>query len=373
MWKFAIASPRKGEKMAQIRKRGDGWGISVYLARKNGKKQMHYETFKGTKKEAEKYAAQLESKLKDIVSPDMTLKGYLDTWLLQAERDLQTATYESYLYHYQKILSQLDGKQKLHGVRPIMVQEMVNDLASQGLAAKTIRGTLSTFRTAMRHALALELLPKDPSLGVRTPRIQSKKRNVLSETDFAAYVAAAKYFKHGLILRIVAETGMRPGECLGLSWINVCFRNQNLVINQSVNIKRRFIKDSPKNQHSIRTIGISDELTAMLQAHQDAQGKKAPDELVFSNGRNQPLSYSLVRDTHQRILQRAGLEHLRIYDLRHSTASLLLDEGRSLAYIAELLGHSTVATTASTYVHTVRKATGYFTNSDKLSDKTLKK
>ena len=360
--------------MAQIRKRGDTWSISIYLGRKNGKKQMHYETYKmGTKKEAEKYAAQLESKLRKIVDPDMTLEGYLDTWLAQAKRDLEVATYESYLYHCQKILSQLDGKQKLHIVRPIMVQEMVNALASQGLAAKTVRGTLTTFRTAMRHAVALELLPKDPSLGVRTPRIQSKKRNVLSTEGFAAYVAAAKHFKHGLILRIVAETGMRPGECLGLCWENVSFKNQNLVINQSVNIKKRIQKDGPKNQHSHRTIGISDELTAMLKAHQDAQGKKAPDELVFTNGRNQPMSYSLVRDTHQRILQRAGLEHLRPYDLRHSTASLLLDEGRSLAYVAELLGHSTVATTASTYVHSVRKATGYFANSDKLSDKTKKK
>lgn len=355
--------------MAYIRERGKGWTISIYLGRdKNGKRDDHHETvYFSTRKEVEKYARELEEKIKNVVCPNMTLEQYLCSWLKRVENKVEERTYEVYQYHIKKILEVLDGSKKLISLKTYQIQEAFDRFS---LAPKTIRGILTTFRTAMRQAVAWELIPKDPTFGVKTPKVKKQtKKNVLTTEEYIKYINTCKVFKHGLILRVLIETGMRPSECLALCWKNINFIRNTITIQRAVNIKKRKTKDTTKTDCSPRTIKVSKELIALLQQHYNNQKViNINNDLVFRSDDGKVMSYTIVKKTHERILKKAGLPKIRVYDLRHTTASLLLEQGHSLADVAQLLGHSTTATTANTYVHSVRQAHGYTINADTEAD-----
>ncbi|MFZ5591215.1 MAG: site-specific integrase [Bacillota bacterium] len=159
---------------------------------------------------------------------------------------------------------------------------------------------------------------------------------------------------------LLAVTGMRLGEALGLQWNDVDWEKGTVTVQRSVNVQKREVKPDTKTAGSRRTLPLDAETLNVLQQlyTREKKGKVQSlqrNTLVFhaENDPSRPLREKAVRLTLARALAAAGLPHIRVHDLRHTAGSLLVAAGVPLPTVAEFLGHSSPATTAAVYAHAV--------------------
>jgi integrase len=152
------------------------------------------------------------------------------------------------------------------------------------------------------------------------------------------------------LVSILAYAGLRPGEALGLRWGDV--REQTLLIQRAISLGEQ--ADTKTRQH--RTVRVLAPLAADLRAWRMAVGRPDDCELVFPGKQGQPWTQAAYQSWRRRAFSRAtlaaGLAHTRPYDLRHSFASLLLHEGRSVICVARQLGHD-ARLTSTRYGHVI--------------------
>lgn len=343
-----------------VRRRGNKvYNISIYLGRdENGKKQYVFETFYGSKTEAKEREAELKKELKNCKGPRsaaMTVGEYLKYWLNSIKNNVERNTFNTYSWHVDK-LTPLIGEYPLYAVQ---VTDLQNDLQilSDLLAHKSVKGIYTTLRTAFRQALAWGILATDLTDGLRTPRKPRMEQEVLNKGELEKLLESLKGYKHHAPLRLTAVTGARISEILGLQWKDINFKKGTVTIRRAVDIIKREVKDTTKTTASQRTIVLDDETIAVLKTHKEAQKKNTvsplikSDALVFCTSEGRVLRYGSLNKTLNLALKKAGLKRITIHGLRHTVASILIEEGVPLATVAALLGHSSPATTANIYIH----------------------
>lgn len=362
--------------MAQIKLLKPGvYNITVYLGKDNqGRRITKSKVFKGKKREAEQFAKVYETQLKQNKNLNslMLMKDYLEYWLEEVKPEIEERTYETYSYHVKRLIP-LIGDIQLIELRVLLLKERLKPL-NQELSPKTLKGIYATLRTAIRRAVVWELLSRDVTIGLTPPRNYRKERTVLNRSQLNKLRETAKGYKHYAIILLLATTGMRIGEALGLKWKDFKASKGTITIQRAVNTKSRQLKDEPKTFNSLRTIKLSEDVILALKTLKPAQDKKISpirsDDLIFNeNGR--PLRANSVRNSLNRILKKAGLPHIRIHDLRHTVVSILLEDGFSLAYVANLIG-DTIETVTKTYAHLVKTGVGItdsYKNSENNSEK----
>jgi len=369
----------------QVKRRGpNSYTIIVYLGRdENGKKRCYNETFHGSPNQARHRAAELQVELKRRTGPKkaaMNLAEYFDFWLKRVKDTITERTYETYDWHVRRMVP-LIGKLQLYTLSPLELQE--NLIGFEGLSPRSIRGIFGTLRTALRQAQAWGIIGTDPTKGLRSPRVPRKERRVLRPRELMLLLETAKEYRHYLVIRMLATTGMRLGEVLGLKWRDVDFEGETVVIQRAVDTRNRKLNVEPKTESSRRIMPLDPETTLLLKAKKREleRAKISPlnilDSLVFQpepvNGKLLPMRDDAVRKTLQRALKKAGLSRIRVHDLRHTAGSILLASGVSLPDVADFLGHGNPATTAAVYAHPINRnanvAKVLTKQSDKMSDK----
>ncbi|MDQ3088819.1 MAG: site-specific integrase, partial [Acidobacteriota bacterium] len=155
---------------------------------------------------------------------------------------------------------------------------------------------------------------------------------------------------------------MRPEEYLGLQWKDIDFENKILAVRRALVVKKGggFIFTEPKTKKSRRSIPISNSLIDALKAHRRSQLEERMKlgasyqtfDLVFASEIGTPLLHgNLLRRHFKPIRDKAGLPSIRLYDLRHTTATLLLSAGENPKIVSERLGHASIVLTLDTYSH----------------------
>lgn len=354
--------------MAEIKRRGvNRYTISVYMGRdKSGKRIYHYETFHGSPQQAKQRGHELETELKSRTGPkglDMTVGEYLADWLERIDGTVSPRTYETYAWHVKRLIPGI-GKFLMYNLSALDLQDNLRDF--RGLSPRTVRGIYGTLRTALRQAVSWGILKKDPTEGLRTPRVPRKERPVLSAENLQKLLEAAKGYRYYLVIRILAFTGMRLGEVLGLKWRDIDFSAGTVVIQRAVDTKHRSLKEDTKTASSRRTIVLDQETLALLKEQKSKIEKskvkpiRIENILVFQpeivGGKLLPVRDDAIRRTLNSALKKAEIPHIRIHDLRHTAGSILLSEGISLTNVADFLGHSSPATTASVYAHVLKRS-----------------
>ncbi len=348
--------------MAQLRRKGPNkYLISIYLGRdQKGKRIYHRETFNGTPAQARQRAAELEAELKKRTGPaklSMTVGQYLNTWLARIKDTVSERTHETYSWRIRRLLEVLD-RLPMYNLTAFDLQEALAGLHGK-LKPRTLRDIYSTLRTAMRQAVAWGLLASDPTAGLRMPRSPRQERKVLTQQELQAVLDAAKGYKYYLAVRLLALTGMRLGEVLGLKWQDIDSEKGTLTVKRAADVRYRTLKET-KTSISERTLKLDAETIALLKMHRKNSGKIRSlagkrSNLVFASPDGRPVKESAIRKTLNRALAKAGLPHIRIHDLRHTAGSLLLNAGYSFPVVAAFWGHSSPATTAAVYAHAVRR------------------
>jgi integrase len=349
--------------MAQIRKRGrESYLISIYLGKDaRGKRRYYTETFRGTEKEARYRMAELEVKHRRPSGPKtaaMTMGEYLDRWLSNIEGTVAERTLETYTLQVKHLVAAA-GPLALYGLTGFDLETRLKSyFKTKSLAPSTIRCIYGVLRTALRRAKADGVIADDLAASLRPPKVARKGRRVLTSEELVRLLGAAREYKHGLVIRVLALTGLRLGEALGLAWQDVDFELKTLTVRQSVDVRVRKVNDRLKTDASRRVLVLDQETLALLAEHRREQGKSRVvnlQGLVFRAEDGRPVRAEIVRVTLRRALAKAGLARIRVHDLRHGAGSLLIDAGQPLASVSQFLGHSSTATTAAVYAHPVRR------------------
>jgi integrase len=281
-------------------------------------------------------------------------------FILSEQDELAVKTcYETVLRLY---VRPMFGKRKIASIRPLDVQELIDSLSERGLSSNTIRRTHVVFSRSLKQAVRWRLITFNPAHDIQLPKRFKPEMRTLTLQEAQKFLIAAAKDKYGLVFRVALWTWMRPEEYLGL-WKDVDFNEGTITILRAMLFNRKgggwYFKE-PKTAQSRRTIPIPAHLVGQLKRHRTKQLKellKAGDkyqnnDLVFATSSGTPI---LIRNLDRRrfkpLLEKAELPDIRLYDLRHSCATLLFAAGENAKVVSERLGHSSTAFTQDTYVH----------------------
>ena len=324
----------------QIIKRGDRtWLVRIFLGRDaNGKQRFHHKTIHGTKRDADRYlvAARREMDLGVFVEPAaMSVNEYLDRWLRDAARPrVSRRTADGYAGLLERYLRTSLGHKQLDKLQPLDIQKVYGEMQARGLSARIVRHTHSALHNALKQAVKWGLLSRNPSDLVELPKVPHKEQRVLSPDEAASFLEAADVMPHGLIFEFALLTGMRPEEYLALQWSDVDFERSTAQVRRAlVRHKKSWSFEEPKTARSRRTVYLSAPLLQKLASHKRKQAESRLKlvaawqafDLVFCSDEGTPLTIPNITYRYFRpILTKAKLPRIRLYDLRHTCATLLL-------------------------------------------------
>ena len=329
-----------------------------------GKYEYFDQTIHGLKKDAERVRAGVvrDLHLGIYQAPTRkTLNEYLDEWLRGQKTKVAPRTLDGYAGSFDRYLRPALGKTLLANLKPPDIQAVYNDLHERGLSAVTIRHLHVPLKCALKRAVQLGLLPRNPAEPVEIPKVAPQERRVLSPEEATKFLQAAATMPHGLIFEFALLTGMRPEEYLALQWPDVDFARK-LVVVQRVLVchKKKISFEKPKTAKSRRSIPLPQPLLMKLAAHKKRQAEQRllagplwqAWNLVFCSELGTPLRVpNLTYRYFRPLLEKAELPQIRLYDLRHSQATILLIANENPKVVSERLGHSTVRLTLDTYSH----------------------
>jgi len=230
------------------------------------------------------------------------------------------------------------------------------------VSARTIRAINALLSGAFNWGMKQRLVSNNPcSLVTLPPLPQGKKRRALHPEQLLRFLKAAKADKWHVIFAFALETGLRPEEYLGLTWQDVNLDRGEISVQRTLVWRKggEWYFSTPKTERSNRPIILSEPLRMLLIEHRRKQLEEhlkatayTDNGLVFAMGDGRPVLHRTLDRRHFKpILERAELPiTTRIYDMRHSCASLMIAQGESPRTVADRLGHADVAFTLQTYV-----------------------
>ena len=340
-----------------IRQRGPNtFQVRFYLGKGiDGKGRSLCKTLHCTKKEAEKYTRELAYKLeKGELLPEFEKKpSFAEFWATQQKADekrLAPTTMERRSKAFARYISPIFGALAINKIRPIDISNALA-LWSEKLNPYTVRTLFAFIRAVFNKAIRLKIIAENPCQGQELPKKERRfPVRILNATEQAAFLKTCD--KAGaLILRFALLTGLRPSEYLGLTWQDFDLKNGLVRVQRSLKrtTERGYFFGELKTKSSNRIIYLDVDTLELLRKAYSLRRSSA--DLVFHNRKGGPLNLGTVQSLLARILEKAGLPHCRLYDLRHSHASLLLEKGMPVQAVATRLGHSSPNTTMLNYIH----------------------
>lgn len=344
-----------------IQKRGkDTWRVRVFIERDplTGKQRFHDKTIHGTKAQADAYAAQIVHQLEfnGAVPQDRntTFGEVLTVWWKTKQHTLTARSLDQYEKELRLYIKPRFSTLKLKQFTRAFLQQTYDELLASGMSPTILARVHLHVRAVLKRAVQDGKLSANPATDLKLPPIRPRPKIVFDPQQAAAFVAAlAKLDAQRRALFLLAlETGLRPSEYLALRWGDLDKASGMLTVQRSVYFKRSsgwVFSDQLKTASSRRRLPLS---PLVLDALTQLPTGKATD-LIFPGPKGNPQHVNNVRRlTFRPILKAAGLdEKMRLYDLRHTCATLLLDAATNVRVVAERLGHSSASTTLAIYAH----------------------
>jgi integrase len=230
-----------------------------------------------------------------------------------------------------------------------------------GLSTRMVRYLHAIIRQALQQAVKEGLLPRNVADATSPPTVKNKQMRPLTEDELLKFFETAKEDRLFPAYVLAATTGLRRGELLGLCWGSVDLENGVLTVQrQLLDLKDGLtLEETTKSKSGRRSIVLTDDAIRKLKAHRKRQlqerllmGEAYQDKgLVFCREDGSFLRPDEFTKRFQRLLKKAGLPKVRLHDLRHTHASLLLARGVHPKVVQERLGHSSITMTLDLYSH----------------------
>lgn len=273
---------------------------------------------------------------------------FAQEWLDVTRTRVRPRTYESYELSLWRIVRVL-GFVPLVRLTPQVIQRTYADLLSKGLSPRTVLQSHAVLHRALKQARHWGQMTAVPTELVAVPRAPQREMRALSAAELAVLLASSRGTRWHSLWVLLGTAGLRIGEALGLKWTDVDLAMGRIQVKRALQRQRGrgLVFMEPKSYRSRRLVCLSKLAVAALGEQRLSVG----GELVFPNLLGEPQESSSVTDALKVALTRAGLPQIRVHDLRHTTATVLLEAGAHPKIVQDVLGHSTVALTLNTYSH----------------------
>ena len=360
--------------MAQIEKRDSGYKITVYL----GKDEKGVRKYKRTtyhpksatpaeiKKEVEAYARDYELMVKGgkVYDEKLAFSQFVELWKRNyAETNLEKTSIELHEKNLRLVWLPAFAFIPMANISSLLIQETLNGM--NNLSRNTIENRYSTLRGIMSKAYTWGVIAENPCDRVEIPRAQKQKAEKLhyftasQARAFLDYIDGDIFWSTYFTLAIYG--GFRRGELCALTWKSVDFKRKTITIKQALaRVGSDQIIKQPKTASSRRTVPLHDLCFMKLKKLKASQKVISPDGWVFAkHGKLICIDSPLM--SFRRFVKQYNAEHedklpvIRLHDLRHTTATLLIGAGVDVPTVSYLLGHSRVSTTMNIYTHPIQE------------------
>ena len=358
-----------------ITKRGkNSYSIAISMGKDaaTGKYKQQWVSVKGTKKDAEKRLSELRHQLDNgtFIAPGKTTLGeYLEIWLKEyVWPNLAPRTAEGYQYMVRSHLTPSLGQITLTQLKPEHLQRLYSEKLSTGrfdgkggLSKRSVQYIHVTLHKALRNAVKLGIIGRNPADAVEPPRPQHNEMQTMNESDMHIFLELAKSTQYHALFYLALFTGMRRSELLALRWCDIDLLLCQLSVTRTIHQLHsgEIIFQQTKTDKSRRMVSLSPSTAIVLREHREHQEKirqsfgltLTDDDLVFCRIDGKPLLPDSITHAWMKLARRTGLKDIRLHDARHSHASLMLKQGVHPKIVQERLGHSSIQITLDTYSH----------------------
>ena len=388
---------RRANGEGTITKRADGrYQAAAYVYRPDGTRTRKF-VYGKTRAEAAEKLTEIQEKTRQGIpaaTSAMPLGDYLTYWLRAvAAVRLKPSTLMSYEVMALIYITPALGKKRLNRLSPADVRRFLAEFRDGCLcclrgidadraeddrkccakgrccqrrpSARTVQYVHAVLRSALQHAVREELVARNVARIVETPQVARQEVRPLDGAEARMLLKAARSHRLYALWLLLVSVGLRRGEVLALTWDDIDFERRQLRVRRNLQrIKTELVFGTPKTARSLRTVPLPGRCVDALRRRQVAQRTERaaagtswdplphqPAGLVFTTPTGRPTDPRSLNRMLAVLCRTANVRGVRVHDLRHTCASLLLAQGVDARTIMEMLGHSTITMTLDTYAH----------------------
>lgn len=299
---------------------------------------------------------------------EYTVATWLRSWYdIYAKPNVRAATADRYRLMIEQYAIPRIGSIKLTKLTAHDLQKLYKELmesgrtnrksghGNPGLSSATVRSLHLMLHNALNRAVKERLILRNPTEDCIAPKVQKFEMQILQPEHIKTYLDAAE--KRGLLPMFYLElvSGLRKGELTAFLWSDLDITNRTIFVSKQYvkNPNGELTLSRPKTETSVRKVSIPQEAVDLLVA----EHKKHPDNpYMFPSPVTGEMYYpDSIVNQHKKILKDAGLPHIRFHDLRHTFATLALQNGVDVKTVSSMLGHYDAGFTLRTYTHATRQ------------------
>ena len=339
---------RRADGEGTITQRQDGtWMGQISLGYDDSGKRKRKTVYGKTQKEVRAKVDEVKQQLASGTFSDtkLTVRQYLEQWHTEKAREVRPRTVELYRLQAEKHIYPRIGRIKLDKLTPLHLQSMCGEIADE-VGARTAELCRVQMVGALKQAVRWGLIARNPADAVNPIKVNKQEIKIWNPADAAKLLDASQGHRLYALFYLAMSTGMRRGELLALRWNDV--RGSTVHVRQS------------KTRKGVRRIALSPDVLAVLDKHRERQDLERsflaevwPDTgLVFPSEVGTPIEPGNLRRTWVTLQKQAGVTQIRLHDLRHLHASMLIVKGKkSPIEVADRLGHTNPSFTLDVYGH----------------------
>ena len=352
----------KGLAEGTVFQRNDGRWCGQYWAVTTNGERKRISVYAGTKREL---LVKMRNQSNDVAAVDssMTLEEHYTNWIEHAEGRCRSKTVEHYRTIMEGRVLPFIGKVKLKDITVKKVDDFFLKLSqtvnTKGTvySARGVNMARQELRNCLNVAVRWGLITTNPvmrSVPMKEPR---KQLGTLDTKVYGELVECLCRDDQLRVLGIALLAGLRFGEALGLTKSSIDMVKRRITLNHQLQQNGREFSLVPvKSDESNRMVPMSDKLLGQIEIVLDQISdreltKTWVDELLFLSSNLTPLRQNNIRRAFNTRLKAHGLPPMRVHDLRHAWASVMVQEGVSIKAVQMMLGHSKSQLTLDTYAH----------------------
>lgn len=356
-------------KSTFIRKRGKNYNVVIEYINKEGDLKQKSEAKYKNKKDAEKHLIDLKSSInnnKFIISKDITFVDRFKMYLYDDTKDFSPLTIKNEEYVLKSIIQPFFNDILLKDVTPYILQTFINNIYAK-YAKSTSKRNVTSVKAVLNEAYRLKEINENPCDFVKSPVAKDSKTQIKEpfskeECKYVIENLEGKYFEIPFLLMLTM--GLRAGEVCGLKWEDIDFNKNTISINRVlITVKSQKIFKEPKTDGSIRTLSAPSELIEKLKKLKlkHSEYKLAGllesrfEDLVCFTTVLTPWSSGRLNEVFRDFCKKYDIRQIRLHDLRHTHATMLVLSGTDFKTISARLGHKDIKITLNRYSHVLEE------------------
>jgi integrase len=296
-------------------------------------------------------------------STKTTLEEYMSSWLESSKASLRETTWSHYKSVTDRYIVPKIGRIKLIELRGDQIQTLYDHMVGEGIGIPTVIKVHTVLQSALSHAVKAGKIGSNPVQATLPPRAPSREMSVLDESQVNTLLIASKRHRLEALWHLAITTGMRQMELLGLKWTDLDWDKQTLKVERQLVRSRvkgiQFLP--PKTNSGRRTLSLgSNTISALKDHHKRLQIEKqavgeswVENGLIFTNALGKPIDPRRLLKDFKKLLNVGGLPEIRFHDLRHTSATLMLNQGIPIMVVSRRLGHARPSITLNIYGHLI--------------------